>query len=60
MATAAACFVQNRHKSTVTTGQNGREKYVRVFAPEVSLSVAKFCAIGHEIPAFWYHEMSKL
>jgi hypothetical protein len=58
MATTAAYFVQNRHKSTVTTGQNGREKYV--FAPEVSLSVAKFCTISHEIPAFWHHEMSQL
>jgi len=58
MATAAACFVQDRHKSTVLTGQNGRENYV--FAPEVSLTVTKFCAISHEISASWHHEMAQL
>jgi hypothetical protein len=50
MATAAACFVQNGHKSTVITGHNGREKYV--FALESSLTVTKFCTFIHEIPGF--------
>jgi hypothetical protein len=58
MATVGAGFVQNRHKSTVITGQNGGEKYV--FAPEVSLTVTKFCTISHEIPVSLHHEMSQL
>jgi hypothetical protein len=57
MVTARACFVQNRHKYTVITGQNGRQKYV--FAPEVSLTVTKFCTISHEIPSSWHHVMSQ-